>query len=185
MMCARARENYFPEMGVNITGWLCCSGVTTCNDWCGGGGPSLAGMVTTGARSMAGIRPGVLLRICHWCVCFILMRFCFAVGLHVCIIAGLFDTLCTSIWGVGVIGVPAVTLCFAVTGGGIITTSRWAQRILIRAFPFRVLRAFVVSVANFPVSAFKCLVGLRFGTWQCCGKSSAEPNIQYGCILGT
>ncbi len=34
------------------------------------------------------------------------MRFHFAIGLRVCIIAGLFDTLCTSVWGVGVIGIP-------------------------------------------------------------------------------
>jgi hypothetical protein len=62
MMCACARGNHLPEMGTNITGLLCCSGVAALNDQPGGGGTSLAGMVTTGTCFMAGIWPDVLLR---------------------------------------------------------------------------------------------------------------------------
>ncbi len=185
MMWVGGRGICFPEMEVNITGWSCCSRVATHgNRHGGGGGASLAGMVTTGAHWMAGIQPGVLLCVFSWCVCLVLMRFCVAVGSLVCIIAGLFDTR-SSIWGFGMVGILAGTLSSAAAGGGMIKASRWVGRFLKRAFPFGVVADFVVLFANLLVSAFKCSVGLRFGTWQCCRKSSAEPNKRYASVLGT
>ena len=78
-----------------------------------------------------------------------------------------------------------VTLCSVLAGGGNINASRCVLSNLRRAFPFMVPAATVVLVCNSSVSAFRCLSRLRFGTWQCCGKSSADPDTRYALVLGT
>jgi hypothetical protein len=35
------------------------------------------------------------------------------------------------------------------------------------------------------VGPLRCALGLRFGTWQFCGKSSADPKMQYAHVSGT
>ena len=78
-----------------------------------------------------------------------------------------------------------VTLCSAVAGGGDINASRCIRSNLRRAFFVVVSAATVVLVCNSSVSAFSCLSRLRFGTWQCVGKSFADPDTQYALVLGT
>jgi hypothetical protein len=45
--------------------------------------------------------------------------------------------------------------------------------------------AMPVAVCNSLVSAFKCALLLRLGSWQCCGNSSADPEILYARMSGT
>ncbi len=45
--------------------------------------------------------------------------------------------------------------------------------------------AVTVAVCNSSVSALRCAFGLRLGTWQCCGKSLADPKIRYARVSGT
>ena len=78
-----------------------------------------------------------------------------------------------------------VTLCSTVVGGGDINASRYVWSNLKRAFPFVVPTATVVLVCNSSISAFRCSSWLRFRTWQCCGKSSTDPDTQYAFVLGT
>ena len=78
-----------------------------------------------------------------------------------------------------------VTLCSAVAGGDDINAFMCIRSNLRRAFPFMVPAATVVLVCNSSVSAFRCLSRLRFGTWQCCGKSSADLDTRYTLVLGT
>ena len=58
-------------------------------------------------------------------------------------------------------------------------------RLLMRRHPLVVFAAVAVAVCNSSVSALRCALGLRFGTWQCCGNSSADPKMQYASVSGT
>jgi hypothetical protein len=51
---------------------------------------------------------------------------------------------------------------------------------LMSVRPLCVLAAMPVDVSNSSVSAFKCALLLRLGTWQCWGNSSADPEILLG-----
>jgi hypothetical protein len=53
-----------------------------------------SGRITAGTtRLMSGTAPGVLLRVCLQCRCFVLIKFCLTVGSHVCMISGASDIL--------------------------------------------------------------------------------------------
>ena len=58
-------------------------------------------------------------------------------------------------------------------------------RLLMRWRLLGVPAAFTVAVCNSLVSALRCALGLRFGTWQCCGKNSAGPEMRYAHVSGT
>ena len=58
-------------------------------------------------------------------------------------------------------------------------------KLLIICRPLGVPAAVSVAVVNSSVSALRCAFGLRLGTWQCCGKSSADPEIRYARVSGT
>ena len=58
-------------------------------------------------------------------------------------------------------------------------------RTLMSALPLAVGPALVVKSSNSLVSARKCWCVVRLGTWQCCGKSSVDPEILYALVLGT
>ena len=76
------------------------------------------------------------------------------------------------------------TLCSSSFGG-----ARMVLIVLARLFmshrPLVVPAAVTVAICNFSVSALRCAFGLRLGTWQCCGKSSADPEIRYARVSGT
>ena len=79
--------------------------------------------------------------------------------------------------------ISSLTLCSSSFGG-----ARMALIVLLRILmslrPLVVPAAIFVSFCNSSVSALRCAVGLRFGTWQCCGKSSADPEIRYAVFPG-
>ena len=50
-------------------------------------------------------------------------------------------------------------------------------RLSMRRRPLGVPVAVAVAVCNSSVSSLRCALGLRFGTWQCCGNSSANPEM--------
>ena len=56
---------------------------------------------------------------------------------------------------------------------------------LMSVRPLFVLAAMPVDTSNSLVSAFKCALLLRLGTWQCWGTSSADPEILYARVSGT
>jgi hypothetical protein len=59
-----------------------------------------------------------------------------------------------------------------------------ALKLLMNLLPLSVALAIAVDLANLSVSARKCWCRVMFGIWQCCGKSSVEPKIQYAQVLG-
>ena len=56
---------------------------------------------------------------------------------------------------------------------------------LMSALPFAVVPALVVTLASSSVSAHRCWCCVRFGTWQCWGNSSVDPDILYALVSGT
>ena len=76
------------------------------------------------------------------------------------------------------------TLCLLAMGGFrmalIALPNDW-----ISVRPLCVLAAMPVDTSNSLVSAFKCALLLRLGTWQCWGNSSADPEILYAHVSGT
>jgi hypothetical protein len=56
---------------------------------------------------------------------------------------------------------------------------------LMSVQPLCVLAAMPVVTSNSLVSAFKCALLLRLGTWQCLGNSLADPEILYARVFGT
>ena len=88
-------------------------------------------------------------------------------------------TLCSS----------SLTLCcacgVAVEAGGVRMDLICVCSFLMSALPLAVVPALVVTLANSLVSALKCWCGVRFGTWQCCGISSVDPDILYALVSGT
>jgi hypothetical protein len=55
----------------------------------------------------------------------------------------------------------------------------------MNAMPLLLLATFVVDITDSLVSASKCAVSLRLGTWHCCWNSSADPDTQYAHVSGT
>ena len=96
-----------------------------------------------------------------------------------------------------VIGVSSITLCchscsalltlcsfsFVSVGFNILVMFDW--RVLIHARPCGVLAAIFVSSASSSVKARRCCIFVRFGSWQCCGYTSVEPEILYAHVSGT
>ncbi len=141
-----------------------------------------SGSITVGH----GVMPGVLLRVTRLCRRGVLANVRFAVGFRDCIIGGASDirvmgimgyvsiTLCSSsLWAP-----VTVTLCGVARGGGCNKVSiRW-ERSVSNRLPFWVWLARSVSAVSSSVNARKCWCGVSVGSWQCCGKSSAEPEMR-------
>ena len=76
------------------------------------------------------------------------------------------------------------TLCLLAMGG-----LRMALIVLpndlMSVQPLCILAAMPVVISNSLVSAFKCALLLRLGTWQCWGNSLADPEILYAHGSGT
>jgi hypothetical protein len=75
------------------------------------------------------------------------------------------------------------TLCLLAMGGVRMALIAFPND-LMSVQPLCVLAAMPVVISN-SLGAFKCALLLRFGTWQCWGNSSADPEILYAHILGT
>jgi hypothetical protein len=147
---------------------------------------------------MAGNFPGVLFRVTLAWILGVDFSARFDVGLRACIIGGasvmrgtvtMGDssiTLCSSAL---TLCSSALTLCCA-RG---VATDAWGVRMcfiftcnfLISALPLAVVPALVVTSASSSVSSRRCCCGVRFGTWQCCGNSSDDPDILYALVSGT
>ena len=136
-----------------------------------------------------GRAPGVLLRVCRWCMRAVVIKLRFAVGSRVCMIAGaseirgIFQMGASSLGGLSITSSVA-TLCSSSFGGARMALIVLA-RLLMSRRPLVVPAAISVVVCNSSVSAVRCAFGLRLGTWQCCGKSSTDPKIRYARVSGT
>ena len=119
----------------------------------------------------------------------VVIKLRFAVGSHVCIIVGASDIRCIVKMGASSLGGLSITMLVATlcssAFGGIKMALIALVRLLMRRRPLGVPVAISVAVCNSLVSALRCALGLRFGIWQCCGKSSADLEMQYACVSGT
>ena len=117
------------------------------------------------------------------------IKFLLAVGSGTFMIAGVSEIL-----GIGTMS--SVSRCVAISGMLLSTLCLLAMggfRMAVIAFPndlmsvqpLCVLAAMPVFISNSSVSAFKCALLLRLGTWQCWGNSSADPEILYAHVSGT
>ena len=119
----------------------------------------------------------------------VVIKFCFAVGSLVCIIYGASNirwivTMGAS-WLLGIsIPMLVATLCSSAFVG-IKMALMAVARLLMRRRPWVVPVAVAVAVCNSLVSALRFALGLRFRNWQCYGKSSADPKMQYAHVSGT
>jgi hypothetical protein len=146
-----------------------------------------------GTCLIAGTTPGVLFRVtcqCRWGVIFSAR---FAVGFRDCIIGGAFVMR-----DMVRMGVLSITLCCCIltlcscsviscpvsrAGGSTICLILF-WRILMRRRPLGILFAVAVSLASSSVRAQKCWSGVKLGNWQCCEKSSVDPDMRYALVLG-
>ena len=117
-------------------------------------------------------------------------KFCFAVGSHACMIAGALDILgIGNMYSFALCGstfpLSLSTLCSPPSVDRFSMALIAFPNILMSFWPLCVFDAMPVAVSNSSVSAFKCALLLRFGTWQCRGKSLADPEILYARISGT
>jgi hypothetical protein len=131
--------------------------------------------------------PGVLLRVCQQWVRVIVIKFCLAIRSRVCMIAGASDILGIGMWASVVLGGSTVLLftLSSLLGGDVSMSSSAFCSPVISCCPVCVRATMPVDVVISLVSAFKCALLLRFGTWQCCEYSSAEPKNLYARISGT
>jgi hypothetical protein len=122
----------------------------------------------------------------------------FAVGLRACMMGGAFV-----IRGMVRIGVSFITLCsssltlfcfsvtlcsvlgVAVDGGGLRMVCRVDCNNFVRRLPLLVEAATAVVSCSSSVRACRCWCGDMFGIWQCWGKSSADPDMQYARVSET
>ncbi len=149
-----------------------------------------SGSMYAGAfRFIFGSAPGILLRVVLRCMRAVLIKLRFAVGSLVCIISG--ESVIRWIVTMGASSpgslsrtISVSTLCSSAFGGARMAVMALPS-LLIRFRPLVVPAAIFVSCCNSSVSALRCAVGLKFGTWQCCGKSSADPEIRYARVSGT
>ena len=58
-------------------------------------------------------------------------------------------------------------------------------RLLTRRLPLVVFATVAAVIINSLVRALRCALALRFGTWQCCGNSLADPEMWYAHVSGT
>jgi hypothetical protein len=153
---------------------------------------SVVGLVSGGlnigvTHQIAGMAPGVLLRVCGQWVHAVVIKFCLAIGSRICMIAGASDILGIGMWASVVLGGSTVSL-FTLSsslGGDVSMSSSAFCSPVISCRPLCVSAAMPVNVVISLVSAFKCALLLRFGTWQCCGNNSAEPEILYARVYRT
>ena len=138
-----------------------------------------------------GTAPGVLFRVCRRCVRGVFFKRRFAVGFRDCIMGG-----ASVILGIVMIGESSITLCFrscsailtlcstsvAAVGSNILVMFVWS--FLMHARPCGVVAAIVVSSASSFVNARRCCIFVRFGSWQCCGYTSVDPEILYARVSG-
>ena len=147
---------------------------------------------------IAGNFPGVLFRVILAWILGVNFSVRLEVGLHACIIGGalvmqgtvmmviLLITLCSSTL---TLCSSSLTLCCA-RG---VANDAWGVRmfliftcnVLMSARPLAVVPALVVTLASSSVSASKCWCSVRFGTWQCWGNRSVNPDILYALVSGT
>jgi len=153
-------------------------------------GVGCSGCINVGSVLVVhGSTPGVLFRVCRRCMRFVVIMLRFAVGSRVCMIAGASE-ICgivqmgaSSLGGLSMTSLLA-TLCSSLFGGARMALIALAG-LLISRRPLGVPAAVSVAVVNYSVSALRCVFGLRLGTWQCCGKSSADPEIRYARVSST
>ncbi len=147
-----------------------------------------------GGLIIFGTPPGVLFRVTRWCTRGVSLRVRFAVGFLACKIGGAFVMGGTI--GTVMMGVLSITLCCCIC----ISLSRtlcssnalvefkiflmFSWRSLMSRRPFCVALAIAVALANSSVSAWKCWCSVRFGSWQCCGNSSVDPETRYAQVSG-
>ncbi len=151
---------------------------------------SVVGLISGGLNvgvtpQIAGMAPGVLLRVCQQWVRAIVIKFCSAVGSCICMIAGALDILGIGMWASVVLGGSMVSL-FTLSsslGGDVSMSSSAFCSPMISCCPLCIRAAMPVDLVISLVSAFKCALLLRFGTWQCCGNNSAESEILYDRIF--
>ncbi len=146
-----------------------------------------------GTHAIAGTAPGVLFRFTLQCRQGVSFSARFVGGFRDCIIGGAFVMR-----GMGRMGVLTITLCCCILtlcscsvascsviragGSTICLILFWS--IFMRRHPVGVLSAVAVSLASSSVRAQKCWSGVKVGNWQCCGKSSVDPDMQYALISG-
>ena len=147
--------------------------------------------ITGAILVIIGTAPGVLFRVRRLCVRGVFLRWRFAVGFRDCIMGG-----ASVILGIVMIGESSITLCcrscsasltlcsssFAVAGSNILTIL--VCRFLMHARPCGVVAAIFVSSASSSVKARRCCMLVRFGSWQCCGYTSVDPEILYARVSG-
>ncbi len=147
---------------------------------------------------MAGNFPGVLFRVTLAWILGVDFSARLEVGFRACIIGG-----ALVIRGTVMMGDSSITLCSsALTLSSFfltlccargVATDAWSVRMcliftcnfLMSACPFAVVPALVVTSASSSVSARRCWSCVRFGTWQCWGNSSIDPDILYTLVSGT
>ncbi len=110
-----------------------------------------------------------------------MIKFCLAVRSHVFIIAGTSVILVMGVSIFAIVGgastLDVATLCSLPVGLSRMT-SMVLFNFIIEDQPLCVFTAWLVEVSSSFGSAFKCAVLLRFGTWQRCGNSLADLEIQ-------
>jgi hypothetical protein len=101
-------------------------------------------------------------------------------------IAGALDILGIGMWASVVLGGTTVLLLTlsSLLGGDVSMSSSAFCSLVISCRPLCVRAAMPVNIVISVVSAFKCALLLRFGTWQCCGNNSAELKILYARVSG-
>ena len=119
------------------------------------------------------------------------MRLRLAVGFRDFMIGGAFV-----IRSIVVIGVSSITLCccsrsailtlcsssFVADGFSILVMFVW--RFLMHVRPCGVCAAIWVSSVSSSVNARRCWIFVKFGSWQCCGYTSVDPEILYARVSG-
>ncbi len=114
----------------------------------------------------------------------VVSNFRLAVESHAHIIAGASDIRCIVKMGALPFGGLAITslmstLCSSAVAGIRMALIAFAK-LLMRRQRLGIHAASTVSFCNSLVSALRCALGLKFGTWQCCGKSPPDPEMRYG-----
>jgi hypothetical protein len=149
-----------------------------------------SGWINAGAALVIfGRALGVLFHVCLLCMRAVVIKFHLAVGSRVFRMAGASDILGTIPMGASSLLGLSITTSVATLCSSSVEGVRMAlialARLLMRRLPLGVPAAIFVLVCNSSVSALRCALGLRFGTWQCCGKSSADPEMRYARVSGT
>ena len=144
---------------------------------------------TGSALVIFGRAPGVLFWVRLWLMHTVVIELHFAIGSRVCIIAGASNIRCFVKMGASSLGGLSITMLVATlcssTLGGIRMALIALARCLMRQRPLDVPAAISVALCNSLVCALRCALGLRFGTWQCCGKSLANLEMRDARASGT